>query len=248
MPKQKTLTDNDPRYLINYYERFSDSVGKYLMFDVIIGANLPIDVLMYHMIKYFAKDRYRSIVDPTCGLENHLFSNIVGILRYWGMDYKPCDINPKNWACRNGYSNCVCDVFNRDTLPEGEVWVYDPPYVPHESNFKDRKDDYSMHGQTVSQIKRFYSPEVFNNFISRGAKLIIVKGSSFYYPTDSEQFYLFERDVIQPTERMKLIARIIYRYFINANVINNYRIAQSLPPNIKRVQLVSTVFMVFRVI
>jgi len=100
----------------------------------------------------------------------------------------------------------------------------------------------------VAQIRRFYSPEVFNNFIARGAKMIIVKGASFYYPTDSEQFYLFERDIIQPTERMKLIARIVYRYFNNEILLNNYRIAQSLPKNVRRVQMVSTTFMIYRVV
>jgi len=248
MAKQKTLFGDDPRYLISYYERYSDSVGKYVLFDNIFGSGITIDILMYFIVKHFVKDRFKSIVDPTCGVDNHLFRDIIPIIKYWGIDYKPCDVNPSNWACRNGYQNCVCDVFKQESLPMGDVWVYDPPYVPAESIFKHRKDDYYMFGLTVSQIKQFYSPEVFDNFIERGARLIIVKGSSFYFPPDTDQFYLFERDIIQPSSRMKLIARIIYRYFHRDNMLNNYLIAQSLPKSIRRVQVVSTTFMVFRVV
>jgi len=217
------------------------------MYDTIHGAGVPIAALMYHLIKFYVKDKYRTIVDPTCGIANHLFKDLIDVLKYWGIDYRPCDVKQDNWACKNGFSNCVCDVFNKDSLPEGEVWVYDPPYEPTETIYKDRKDDYAMHGYTIEEIKRFYSPEVFNNFISKGAKLIIVKGASFYYPTDSEDYYLFEKDIIQPTSNMKLIGRLIYRYFHSANPINNYRIAKSLSPEVRRLMIVSTVFMVYRV-
>jgi len=57
----------------------------------------------------------------------------------------------------------------------------------------------------------------------------------------------FEKDIIQPTNNMKLIGRLIYRYFHSANPINNYRIAKSLSPDVRRLMIVSTVFMVYRV-
>jgi len=244
--KQITLT-NDPKALINYYEKFRNNVGKYVLFDTIVGANVTIDVLMYHLIRFYVKERnLKSIVDPTCGLENIMFRNIIPILKYWNIEYKPCDIKADNWACKNGYPNCICDVFKKETLPKGEVWVYDPPYVPKETVYsKNRKEEYDMNGIPVIMIKRYYSEEVFNNFIENGAKLIIVKGASFYYPTDTDHFYCFERDIINPSPRMRLIGRIIYRYYIYTIPLNNSRLGNSA---IKRLQPVSTTFMIFRVV
>jgi len=246
--KQKTLFENNIGSKIAYYESRNNYCGKYLMFDIIYGGNVKIDSFMYHLIKYFVKDNYKSLVDPTCGLENHSFSDILDILNLWGIEYKPCDKNPENWACKNGFSNCVCDVFDKNTLPEGEVWFYDPPFIPYEALNHGRKEDYAMSGVPIDEIKRFYSQEVFNNFIEKGAKMIIVKGSSFYYPKDSENFYLFEKDIVMPTDKMKLIARIIYRYYNQYITLNNARMGKYRERGIYRLQNVSSTFMIFRVV
>jgi len=239
----------DAKARINFYERkFITEIGKNLMFDVVNGIKTPIDALMYFIVKYFVKDTYKSLVDPTCGKNNWSFRYLVDILKLWNIEYKPCDIEKENWSCENGYSNCVCNVFDKESLPSGEAWFYDPPYLPSEANAHPRKEDYALEGLTVDQIKRYYSKEVFENFISKGAKLIIVKGGSFYYPVLSDNFFLFEKDIVEYPNNVRVIGRIIYRYYNQQNVLNNYRIAKALPQSVKRLQTVSSVFLILKVL
>jgi len=248
MPKRKAIDPSNVEELIRYYEGFANEVGKYMLYDTVNGRTVLLDTLMYHIVKHLVKGRYRTIADPTCGTQNHLFGEIIPILRHWGIEYRPCDIRPDNWACKHGYPNCVCDVFKADTLPEGEVWVYDPPHIPHKPGALRRAEDYALKGYTLEEIRRFYSPEVFGNFVARGAKLVIVKGASFYYPKKSDNLLLFEKDIIQPLPNMKLVGRLAYRFYNDLNHLLNYRLRRSIPEDMIRLQTVSVVFLIFRVV
>jgi len=238
---------DDVQSLIETCEGMAGSVGKYALFDVVWGGSVSIDCLMYHMLKYYVKGQYKTLVDPTVGSDNISFRNIVKVLKVWNIEYKPCSIDNNNWACRNGYDNCVCDVFKKETLPMGDVWFYDPPFVPYEAKQDARKDNYVMYGYSFNDIKSFYSRRVFENFIEKGAKLIILKGASFYYPYNTENFYILEKDIVEEAEGMKLIGRIIYRYVHRNTSLMNYMIGRIVEKGVKRLHNISTTFLIYRV-
>jgi len=231
----------------SWYERFSRLVGKGLLFDVVDGSRVSVDALMYHLTKFYVKGFYKSLADPTCGTENHSYGKLAGVLESWGIRYLPCDADPGNWACRSGYPRCICDVFEPSTLPVAEAWFYDPPFTPRPSSKDPRRDDYSVAERAVGDIKRYYSRAVFEGFIERGAKLIIVKGASFYYPPKSENLFLLEKDIVEPAREMKLIGRIVYRYSHGRVGAMNALLASSLEPGVRRLHNISTTFLIFRV-
>jgi len=214
--------------LIKRYEEKVANVGRYMMYTNICCNAVKIDAFMYFLVKFFVKDRYSSIVDPTCGPANHQFQKIIPILEHWGIEYKPCDLREDNWACRNGYRDCVCDVFRPETLPRGEVFVYDPPFVPTASK-EMRHNDYSLDvDRSVSDIKRFFSAKVLESFESRGARMIIAKSSDFYYPPHSDNFYSFHRDILEVLDGWRIKAIIIYRYFSGSTLLSGKRLGESL--------------------
>jgi len=227
---------------LRYYEhRAKGAVYSRIPWSFVDGKNVTVDILMYAIIKFFVKDRYNVIVDPTCGTENYLFSKIIDILEYWGIEYKACDLKEGNW------SGNICNVFEADTLPEGDVFVYDPPYVPY-SRIDKRGENYGTEiARSPEEVKEFYSKQVFENFESRGAKLIIVKGSDFYYPVESLNFYSFHRDILEVPENFKMIANIVYRFYHNNNNLVNVRLAKALEKrNIMRPHVVHTYFVILK--
>ena len=218
MPLFNTLKDK----LLFYENRTKGACYFKIPFSFVDGKNVTIDMLMYAIIKFFVKDKYRVIVDPTCGKQNHQFAKIVDILDFWGIRYIACDKDPNNWSGR------VCDVFCPETLPEGEVFVYDPPFTPT-ARHDMRGEDYGIEVyRGVMEIKRYYSEAVFRNFEKRGARLIIVKGQDFYYPVTSDRLFLFFHDILTVPSGWKPIAVIAYRYYNNNNVLNNVRLAKAL--------------------
>lgn len=231
------------------YEELLKHLGRYVLYDNIFGQTVPVDALMYGVLRHFVIGRFSSIADPTCGVKNRLFSKLVPLLRKLSIDYRPCDKLKNNWACRNGFSNCVCDVFDPSTLPRAQVWVYDPPFTPYDPSLKvSRKEDYGLRDQGLSAIMRYYSRGVFEGFISKGARLIIVKGSDFYYPKDSDNLYVFIKDIIDPAPSMKLVALIKYRYFVFNTPLQNYLLWRMVKRRgLFRVHNVTSYFAVYKV-
>ena len=237
MPLFNTLKDK----LLFYENRTKGTCYVKIPFSLIDGKNITIDMLMYVIVKFFVKDKYRVIVDPTCGKQNHQFAKITDILEHWGITYLACDRDPQNWSGR------VCDVFCAETLPEGEVFVYDPPFTPT-ARGDARKRDYGIDiNRSVMAIKRYYGEQVFRNFEKRGARLIIVKGQDFYYPVTSDRLFLFLRDILTIPGGWRPIAVIAYRYYNSNNVLNNVRLAQSMEKRgIMRTHIVHSYYVILK--
>ena len=228
-PQGKTTKE----YIDNFYNNPSMITN--------FAYNIKIDELMFLIIYYFVKDKYKKIVDPTCGIKNRQFSNILDILQHWNIEYYACDKDQNNWGGK------VCDVFNIDTLPSGDVFIYDPPFLPR-TRSDERAKDYGIENAIpIEDIKKFYSKEVFNNFRKKGAKLLIVKGEDFYFPTKSNNLYLFDY-IIQRPEGYKLIAKITYKFFNPNTAINGFRLAKSIKKEFSRALNTSTSYFIYEFI
>ena len=194
----------------------------YLKTPISVIDHLRIHEVIYGIIKFYVKGKYESIVDPTCGIKNRQFAPLIPIMKELGIKYYCCDKKPENYCGR------VCDVFKPETLPKGDVWVYDPPYNPMSKTDK-RSRDYGLERKrTIEEIKKSYSKEVFNNMVNKGAKLIIVRGSDFYYPTTSDNLYLFFKDIITIPSYLKLISVFIYRFYRPSLPLITYRMKRSM--------------------
>ena len=204
--------DNTDLKIAEYERVCRNNVYISKMWSVVDGSRVKVHHLMYAFIKHLVKDRYGEVVDPTCGTENISFSKIIDILGRWGIKYIPCDVDPGNWACRNNYPDCTCNVFDPDTLPSGRFWFYDPPYMPFE---RDRRSNvYGVEDlRPVEAIKKYYSRQVFKNFLDRGAEEILVKGSDFYYPTTTDNLHVFLRDILDVPDELRITGIVIYRHY-----------------------------------
>ncbi len=225
-PQGKTIKE----YVESFYN------NPTMMMDV--AYNIKIDELMFLLTYYFVKDRYKKIVDPTCGVTNYQFSNILDILQYWGIEYEACDIKEDNWSGK------VCDVFDASSLPEGDVFVYEPPFKPIPRD-DERAKEYNIDiKRTLEDMKKLYSKDVFNNFMKRGAKLIIARGEDFYYPTKSNNLYLFEYRVAIPNE-YKLIAKITYKFMSSNIVLIGARLPKWIKGKFSRSVITSSTVLVY---
>ena len=187
-----------------------------------INGDIQLDILHTILLYAFVKGKYKTIVDPTCGVKNYGFSKILDIMRYWRIEYKACDILTNNWSGR------VCNVFDVDSLPEGDVFFYDPPFGLASKSPRHRLTDYVIHeNKTIEDVMRFYSREVFEHFETKGAKLIIVKGFNAYYPATSDNLYLLEHMVEMP-QTYKIISAIEYSYYRAGTPLLGARMARSL--------------------
>ena len=225
-PQGKTIKE----YVESFYN------NPTMMMD--IAYNIKVDELMFLLTYYFVKDKYKKIVDPTCGIKNYQFSKILDILQYWGIEYEACDIKEDNWSGK------ICDVFNADTLPEGDVFIYEPPFVPI-AKTDNRSEDYGINiERTPQEMERLYSREIFSNFAKRGAKLIIVRGQNFYYPTKSNNLYLLEHRVNMPAD-YRLIAKITYKFISPNNVLLSARLPKWIKKEFSRTVITSSTVLVY---
>ena len=183
----------------------------------IIGNDVTVDKLMKALIWYHFP-RARDILDPTCGIENHLMGWAWADhkrYRYFGSDVR-----------ESKYPVALIDVLY--SLPfrdrSFDIIVYDPPYAPY-TKFDKRDKHYLDKLYTPASIRKFYSVEVFREFHRVARMGIIVKGEDYYYPTDSNNLHLFQPLVIpNMTEAgWKIRAVYVYVHFRRDKALLQYR-------------------------
>ena len=202
-------------------------IGVQNPWSVIDDRKIKVHELMLFLVTYYCR-RKCVILYPTCVKENHLFRDILDLIEYLGFRYVSADIKP--------YGDLVHDVLSGIPLRNESVDLiaYDPPYLPT-SKTDERGKDYDVeNGRTVYDVKKFYSLNVFKEFhrVLRDQGVLIVKGSDFYYPTNSTYLYLFLLDIIDRSfySLFRPIALYIYRFFYHDNVFYRFRIKDRVRP------------------
>jgi len=210
---EKIKANNDKEFL----EEF-DKVPKA---PLNLIYNVRLDDIMFTLTYFFIRNKYDTIVDPTCGIKNYQFSKLTDILEYWKIKYYACDKQLPNW------SNNTCDVTNYESLPHGDVFVYDPPFISRVRN-DPRGHDYNVDvNRDIDDVKQFYNENIFYNFYKADAKMIIVKGIDQYYPPASDNFYPFF-SLLPQMDYFKLIGIVVYRYFNGNSALAPIRIGRSM--------------------
>lgn len=231
--------DNGKRYPVVPYRYDMRNpfgrIGVQPPLTVIDGKNIRVHEVIMGII-LFHKEPPATILDPTCGEENYMFSPWLrdGTLQRLGYKYIAMDKKPVGMI--------QYDLF--DGLPiiddNIDIIVYDPPYLPSaredkRGNAYDIDDD-----RAVDEIKRYYSKQILAEFhrVLKSDGILIVKGADFYYPLRTDNLYLFT-DIVDYKPLFRPIALYIYRFFYSEITLTRYRTR-----NWKRPLVIHTYFLV----
>ena len=223
--------------------------------SVISGSKVDVADLVRNLVEYYFPSAKR-IWDPTCGIENHLFSKYLrrknGKWIYIDrIEYIASDMLETKWNCING--KCLKIDVLRQPYPfsdgEFDLIVYDPPYMPGAAIDKRMRDYGIDRYYSVTYIRRFYSDRVFSE-MNRIARLgMIVKGQDIYYPTDTNVLHLFINDVLDVSavrKYFRVIALHIYRYYSGNTQLARTRVGEMVKkyPEIRRPVITHTYFVI----
>ena len=159
------------------------------------------------------------VFDPTCGIKNRQFkwiqnSRLDGV-KY---EYLPGDIQESNLQKIQASVRHIPLKYRSVDLT-----LYDPPYLPGARECE-RKEDYGIEtDQSVKETIAFYSKEIFEELKRITRKWIIIKGTDFYYPTTSMNFYVFQQFALKGALEAGLKVRAIYSFGYHHGNIGIYR-------------------------
>lgn len=149
------------------------------------------------------------IYDPTAGVKNYQFKwnkneKLTGV-RY---TYLSSDLR------KTRHSQFMADVRH---LPLADKFAdftwYDPPYLPKAADKDKRRNDYGIDNEQADpqQVARYYGPDVMRELVRVTRKYIAIRGSDFYYPRTSANFYMFHDLCIQNLRKYCIIIAL-YQY------------------------------------
>ena len=159
------------------------------------------------------------VFDPTCGIKNRQFkwienSRLDGV-KY---EYLPGDIQESNLQEIQASVTHIPLKYRSVDLT-----LYDPPYVPGARDCQ-RKEDYGItQDRSVKEVMAFYSKDVFEELKRITRKWIIIKGTDFYWPTTSMNFYLFQQFALKGALEAGLKVRAVYVFNYFHGMMGYYR-------------------------
>ena len=160
------------------------------------------------------------VFDPTCGIKNRQFkwiqnSRLDGV-KY---DYLPGDIQKTNLQEVQASVTHIPLKYRSVDLT-----LYDPPFLPRACSENMRGADYGIDEErTPEEVMAFYSKEIYEELKRITRKWIIIKGTDFYYPTTSMNFYVFQQFALKGALEAGLKVRAIYSFGYHHGNIGIYR-------------------------
>ena len=225
--------------------------------STIDGKTVQVDELIGKLIEYYYPN-IESIYDPTCGTENHMFSSrLEDTGEGWCyklpvsgrcVKYIASDVRSTKWNCYNG--RCLKWNVLREDPPgvTADVVVYDPPYVPH--SMERRGTDYGVDvDRDVASVRLYYRGDVLRKMAHVSRLGVVIKGSDFYYPLDSDYFHGFLMDILTRGSLrdagLRVVAVHVYRYYNTAVPLYRHRVSRSMQVKLYRRTIVNHTYFVF---